>query len=155
MFFNTVFLLCLQTWLIWVWAFSAGTKSSQSVQFIDAQTFYNMFVHSHVFMNKFSKSMAVTWCFFSGNFRSLWSCFLSIVIAILKTRYFWYLHQILTKLCSLLILLSVIFYQLSFVCYCHLFHLLIFFFFISSMCSSWLSNRSINIKHIINIRPVF
>lgn len=45
--------------------------------------------------------------------RSLWSCFLSIVIAILKTRDFGYLPQILTKLCSLLILLSVILYQLS------------------------------------------
>lgn len=62
----------------------------------------------------------------------LWRCFLSIVIAILKTRDFGYLHQIVTKLRNLLILLSVIWYQLSFVCYCHLFHLLISFFF--SLC---------------------
>lgn len=132
--FITLFLLCLQTWLIWVWAFSAGTKASYSVHFIDAQTFHNTSVYIPLFL----------WIQFKingsylGFFREicllclLWSCFLSIVIAILKTRDFGYLHQIVTKLRSLLILLSVIWYQLSFVCYCHLFHLLISFFF--SLC---------------------
>lgn len=64
MFFITLYLLCLQTLLIWVWAFSAGPKASHSVNFIDAQTFHNIFVLSHVFMNTFSKSMAVTRVFF-------------------------------------------------------------------------------------------
>lgn len=79
--------------------------------------------------------------------RSLWNCFLSIVIAILKTRDFLYLHQTLTKLCSLLILLTVILYQLS-----------LSVIVISSIFwfrYSWLSNRSINIKHIVNNWPVF
>lgn len=54
--------------IIWAWAFSAGTKASHSAQFIGAQTFHNIFVHFHVFINTFSKSIAVTWVFFSGNF---------------------------------------------------------------------------------------
>lgn len=43
-------LLCLQTWLIWVWAFSAGTKASYSVHFIDAQTFHNISVYIPLFL---------------------------------------------------------------------------------------------------------
>lgn len=65
-----LFLLCLQTWLIWVWAFSAETKASHSVHFIDAQTFHNISVYSHVFMNTFSKSMTVTRVFW-GDFYTL------------------------------------------------------------------------------------
>lgn len=76
--FITLFLLCLQTWLLWVWAFSAGTKAFHSVHFIDVQTFHNISVYSLVFMNTFLKSMAVTWVFSGDLFTLLTLMLLSI-----------------------------------------------------------------------------
>lgn len=93
-------------------------------------------------MNTFSKSMAVSW----GFFRELFfytpltlKLFPSIVIAILESRDFAYLHRILTELLSLLILLSIILYQVLFVCsstnfFWHLFHILISLFSLSQPC---------------------
>lgn len=111
-------------------------------------------------MNTFSKSMAVSWEFFRELFfytPLTLKLFPSIVIVILESRDFVYLHRILTELLSLLILLSIILYQVLFVCSSTDFFLTfipsfdLVIFVISSMCSPSLSNRNIHLNKVFSM----
>lgn len=130
-----------------VFALSANLVKIGSGHFLQQpklpiQTNHIMFVHSNVLYEYIFKINGSFLRVFSGTFfytPLTLKLFPSIVIAILESRDFVYLHRILTELLSLLILLSIILYQVLFVCsstdfFWHLFHIFISLFSLSHSC---------------------
>lgn len=130
-----------------VFALSANLVKIGSGHFLQQpklpiQTNHNMSVHSNVLYEYIFKINGSFLRVFSGTFFNTpltLKLFPSIVIAILESRDFVYLHRILTELLSLLILLSIILYQVLFVCsstdfFWHLFHILISLFSFTHPC---------------------